>query len=541
MKHNFLKLTQFLAFTLLGGGILLTPQYASWSETLKPQNETDTLTNVLQNLKSNIQKVTLKNGIRLLMMKRSYAPVASMYIKFYAGGSDETPQTAGIAHMLEHMLFKGTRTIGTRDYEREKKYLEVSWRWAREMDEWRRKADQARAAGNEDEATKADEEAGKWSDRLESIQHEARSFMVMDEDSYIYSLHGQRGYNAYTSRDLTNYQIELPVNRMEVWARLESDRFQNSVLRDFYTERNVVAEERRMRVDNVSSNLLMEQFLKAAYGDHPYGQSLIGSMKSIQYLNHEMADQFYDTYYASNNMIITVVGDIDFDETRELIEKFFGKMEPRRIPRNSPIEPETQKNLHLELKRDGSPFQIMAWFKPPMPDPDDLKLELLSEILAGSRDSRLFRKLVLEKRSAAQVNIYSSYPGERYTNLFLVMGVPAPGRSYDEVQADVLEEIRKIRDEGVTQEELERVRASIESKLIYSLRSNSSMADRLSYYETLTGDYGVMFDTYEDLPKITVQDLKDVAGRYLQESKMMTARLIAPDKPDASATGEEKK
>ncbi|MBW7858786.1 MAG: insulinase family protein, partial [Leptonema sp. (in: Bacteria)] len=233
-------------------------------------------------------------------------------MKIRAGGSDESAADTGIAHMLEHMLFKGTKIQGTTDYQSEAPYIEVIDRWAFKYDQAQQKLDDAKQrSASSEEISILEKQAAKWRRRLDLIQDDVTKFRVPDEDSLLYSLNGERGYNAYTNRDLTNYQIELPANRIEVWARIESDRFKNPVFREFYTERDVVAEERRMRVDNVGSSLLLEKFLEEVYGDHPYGPSLIGPMQKIKYFNRPQAARFYHEHYGPDNATIAVVGRFD--------------------------------------------------------------------------------------------------------------------------------------------------------------------------------------------------------------------------------------
>ena len=487
------------------------------------------MSRLFEDFEKDIRRVKLDNGLRLIMMKRDYAPIVAAYIKFKSGSADETDETSGIAHMLEHMLFKGTRKIGTVDFEREEKYLQVTNAWARKLDAARREAEAARAAGDQKRLNAAREEIGRWRRRVGMMTSLSRQFIRQDEDSYIYSLNGQRGYNAYTSRDLTNYQIQLPANRLEVWARLESDRMQNSVLRDFYTERNVVAEERRMRVENVSRSYLFERFLQEVYGEHPYGRPVIGPMRSIQYLNYEMAYEFYRTYYAPNNTVIALVGDVDFASTTDLVRKYFGPMQPRRIAHRTGVQPPKVRRVDVTVRKAGSPIQIMGWFKPLLPDPNDLYLEILARVLAGRQDARLTRGLVLEQKLAASIGVYASFPGDRYTNIFGVMAVPAPGKDYDTVQKAVLEEIEKVKREGITQDELDRVRRNLTAEFLYRMRSNASLADELSYYETVTGDYRTLFRLYADLEKATLADVQNAARRYLTMDRLMTGRLLPPE------------
>ncbi len=506
--------------------------------TLSAQSEgAPRLGEVFAGFDKNIRRVELPNGLRLIMMKRDFAPIVACYIKFKSGSADETAESSGIAHMLEHMLFKGTRRLGTVDYAREEKYLQMTNLWARRLDFYRRQADEARKAGDAQKLAAARENIVLWTKRLTMMKDLARSFMREDQDSYIYSLNGEHGYNAYTNRDLTNYQIQLPSNRLEVWARLESDRMRNSVLRGFYTEREVVAEERRMRVDNVSRSFLFEKFLLEVYGEHPYGRPVIGPMESIQYLNYEQAYDFYRTYYAPNNTVIALVGDLDFAATEALVREHFGPMEPQHIRYRQDVAPPQARALNVTVRKAGSPVQILSWFKPPLPDPADLHLDILGQVLAGRQDSRLVRRLVLEQKLAASVGVYSSFPGDRYTNMFAVMAVPAPGKNYDEVQNAILSEIETIKKEGISPDELERVRRNMVADFIYRLRSNDAVADELSYYETILGDYRVLFRQYAELEKATVADVRDSARKYLLTDRIMTARLLPPESGANAKTG----
>lgn len=492
---------------------------------LYPENLSDEEFSKIEN---KIEKITLDNGLRILFLKQPYAPVAALYIKFLAGSADETDETAGIAHMLEHMLFKGTPRIGTTDYTKEKKYLEVIHSFALKFDEARRKLEAAKKSNNHSEAEKLAAEAEKWERRLKLAQKDAAKYRISEEDSLLYSIHGQRGYNAYTSRDLTNYQIRLPSNRTEVWARIESDRIKNSVLREFYTERNVVTEERRMRVENRPGSLLMEKYLIEVYKNHPYGRPLIGAMESIEYFNKDQAFDFYKTFYAPNNTVIAVVGNFDRDAIESQIRKYFSDWERQNIVREKPAPPEKRKNLVVEIEKEGSPVLYMSWFKPNMPDPDDLRLEILSRILADGTDSRLVKKLVLEKKLATDISIYTGFPGERFKNLFLIAAEPVSGVGYTEIEEEILNELQNVVQNGVTDEEMRKARAGIVSGFLFSLRSNAGLADRLSYYELLTGDYRNMFKSYGRLFDIQKEEVKQAAAEHLQKDYRMIARLKSP-------------
>ncbi|MEQ9365674.1 MAG: pitrilysin family protein [Leptospirales bacterium] len=532
-----------LALAIAATGLLFTPGavFSDPGETAAAGNDSTTadLDEVFAELESRIRRVELPNGLRVILMRQAYAPTVACYMKFKAGSADETDASSGIAHMLEHMLFKGTPRVGTRDFAREKKYLDQAVSFAEKMDQWRRELRRATDAGDKQQIEIAKKRVAWYSKQLRIIQRQVRPLVIEEEDSYLYSLHGQRGYNAYTTADLTNYQIELPSNRLEVWARLESDRMRNSVLRSFYTERDVVTEERRMRVENAPRRQLFEKFVGEIYGDHPYGRPVIGPMQSIQYLNHGQAMQFYNTYYAPNNSVIALVGDIDFEESERLVREYFGEMKRRSIPR--PSEPKVERrNVRVVLREPGSPALAMAWFKPPLPDPADLNLDLLSDIIAGGQTTRLYKRLVTQEQLAVSVGAYSGYPGERYTNLFLIEVTPRPGideAGVQKIERIVQAEIDSIVENGVSADELERVRNSSRADFIYRLRANGYLADVLSYYESVTGDYKNLFEYNARIEEITSRDIQDSAGRFLKGEHRMTAVLLPPP-ADATPTSE---
>lgn len=497
------------------------------------------MTQNFQPLLDRSHRFVLPNGLRVVFLQRGEAPVAALYLKIRAGGADETPEDTGIAHMLEHMLFKGTRIQGTTNYEKEARYLEIIDRWATKYDAARRELDAARRNPGAAALPDLEKKVEKWKRRLDMIQSDAARFRIPDEDSLIYSLNGERGYNAYTNRDLTSYCVELPSNRIEIWARIESDRFKNPVLREFYTERDVVAEERRMRVENVGSSLLMERFLEEAYGKHPYGPSLIGPMEKISYFSRAQAARFYAEHYGPDNAVIAVVGRFDETEVRSLIEKYFGDWKPRpRAASDTPVAPAT-KRLDIEVRHAGSPALYLAWFKPPFPDEDDVRLDVLGRILAGREETRLYRRLVLKEKIAAAVSIYSGYPGERYTNMFFVSVVPilpagkaadelAIKEAYAKIEASIEDELAKVAAEGVTEDEVARVKKGLATELVQGFRSNANLADSLTYYEALTGDYRDTFLGFGRLQTIDVAAVKAVAQKYLRPELRLTGRLLPP-------------
>ncbi len=288
-----------------------------------------------QDIEERVEEHILENGFKVLLMERHFSPTVAAYIVFRAGSVDEEEDSRGIAHMLEHMLFKGTKTVGTRDYESEKIIL-------KEIENLVSATDEERSRGVE-----ADKEKLKELERrLEEKQEEHKELIVRGEYEAIYTRNGAVGFNAGTSNDYTIYTINLPSNRLELWAFLESDRLKNYVLREFYTEREAVAEERRMRVDTDPQGKLYEKFMATAFQVHPYGEPIIGYEEDIASLTVEEAEEYFRINYAPNNSAIVIVGDIDPGRTLELLRAYFGDIPSQPQPEhNYPEEP--PQNLEL--------------------------------------------------------------------------------------------------------------------------------------------------------------------------------------------------
>ncbi len=488
-----------------------------------------------QNLEKGIRRVELQNGLRLIMVERGRAPVVACYMKFLAGSYDESWQNAGIAHMLEHMLFKGTQKVGTVDFAREEKYLRLIVRFSEKLDIAHEAAKAAEERGEGEKAAQAKAEMEKWRRRIGQLKEQSRGYIVPEEHAYIYSLNGAVGYNAYTTADLTNYQIKIPANRLEVWARLEADRMENSVLRQFYTERDVVLEERRMRVENIPQRKILEQFLAKIYHEHPYGRPVIGPRERIGFLSYRQAEQFYRTYYAPNNLVIALVGGIDMQKAEVIVKKYFGRLQPRLILRKKTVPPQ-QRQVKISAETSGAPLLLYSWLKPPLPQVSAFNLDILAELLAGDEDTRLHRRLVVKEKLAAEVSAWSGYPGERADNLFLIRVTPLAGASENKITAYLLEEIEKISNGDIGRDELQRTGNRRRTELLVGLQENSRLADLLSYFEIMTGSYKNFFAYNSYLDQITSEQIGQTAKRYLQKELMMTAALRSKESKEQSKT-----
>ena len=354
----------------------------------------------------------LANGMTVLMVERHQAPIVSVNMTFGVGGVNEQVGQTGLAHLYEHMAFKGTRTVGTRDYEREQAVLDDLARVGTELD--RHEREEAARAQAEGKPPVPSETVQQLQRRFKELQEKAGEYVVGNEMALLYQRHGGVGLNASTGKDITRYVISLPANRLPLWAALESDRMAHPVLREFYKEREVVMEERRLRTDDSPNGLLYETFTSTAFQAHQYGVPTIGWGSDILSLTPAATEAFFKTYYGPNNATVAIVGDINPKEVIALIEQTFGK-----IPAAPPIpslvteEPPQRGERRVEIEFDAEPALAIGYHKPTIGHPDDFVFDVIDEVLTEGVTSRLYSTLVRDKRLAASVLSDTNYPGER--------------------------------------------------------------------------------------------------------------------------------
>ncbi|PJZ85682.1 M16 family metallopeptidase [Leptospira harrisiae] len=472
-----------------------------------------------------IKTVRLDNGLTVVMMKRGTSPTVALYIKFLVGAVDETPEEAGTAHLLEHMLFKGTKTVGTTNYEKEEKYQKQIEVWGTELDDLKLKIRDLTTRG-ETISPSLLEEKEILERRLKNLIQLQDEFIVKNEDSYIYEQNGEVGFNAYTSQDVTNYQIQLPNNRIEVWAKIESDRLKHPILREYYTERDVVIEERRMRTDDSGAGVLREKFFSIAFESHPYRKPVIGYSTGLPFLKIEDTKAFFQKHYTPDRMVISVVGQFDFEETESIIRKYFSELKPGK-PR--PIQKQEEKSFpgekRFKVYHPSGSQMMMGFLKPPYPHKDNSSFDVLSTILTSGTGSRLYKRLVLEEKLALSIGAANGYPGERYQNYFVFFIKPNEGAKPEVIEKIIWEELFKIQETGVPKEELEKVKNQMVSDFIKTLDENASIADLLSYYQLLYGDWAGLFSQYSTIMKTSSADIQTLIPTYLTKDKVVIGVL----------------
>lgn len=451
---------------------------------------------------------TLANGMRLLVVPRPAVPTVSFVVEYRVGGADEEPGRTGIAHFVEHMLFKGTTTVGTRDPE-----FEARWFPLMDILHDSARVERRKAAPDTLRLRTLEE-------RIQGLEDSARVHSVPGEFDRILSRNGARGLNATTSADATTYFVELPANRAKLWFVLEGDRLRNPVLREFHTERNVILEERRFRVDASAGGLLYEAHLAAAFPAHPYGQPVIGHEHDIQALSRQDLADFMERYYAPANAVVAVVGAVDPDSVlawaRDHLEPVpAGEPPPPVLARN----PEPRGERRVTVLHDSEPLLRMGWPTVAGDHPDLPALSVASSLLAGGRTSRLYRRLVVEERLATYVAV-SLGPGFRYPTLFSLDAAPRAPHTTAELEAAILEELEALRTAPPEQEELDRLRTQLEAGRIRRLQSNLGLAFQLASSASMWGDWRQTFRFSERMKEVTPRDVQAVVDRYLIPRRM---------------------
>jgi predicted Zn-dependent peptidase len=473
----------------------------------------------------------LDNGLTVIVMERPEAPVFSFATIVNVGSAQEVPGITGLAHMFEHMAFKGTTKVGTSNYTAESAALA-------KVEEAYAAYDRARRDPvNHDEAKVAalDKE---WKAAID----EAQKFVVPNEFSKIVDRSGAVGVNAFTNTDETAYFYSLPSNRVELWAYLDSERFLHPVFREFYKEREVVHEERRMRTESSPFGRLFEQALATAFTAHPYGQPVVGWPSDLESFSATDAAAFYKKNYVPANMVIALVGDLKAAEVMPIMEKYFGRLP--KAPAPDPlrtIEPKQTAERSVVLREQSQPVYFEAYHRPSATDPDAQAFDAIEMLLSEGRTSRLYRSLVRDKKLATVAAGFSGFPGNKYPNLFAFIGIPTAGHTAGELADPIHSELERLKTEDVSADDLQSVKTRAKAQLLRQLDSNSGLALQLATYQTLFGDWRELFHDVEKIDKVTPVDIKRVANATFVPANRTTAMIESAKKAAAPAAKGETK
>jgi predicted Zn-dependent peptidase len=484
-----------------------------------------------QDIASFEKRITVKklaNGLTVVIMERPEAPVFSFYTHVDVGSAQEIPGITGLAHMFEHMAFKGTHEIGTKNWPAEKAALEkVETAYAQYLRE------KLKEVGRDDKKVAALEKS--WQEAVAA----AEEYVVPNQFGEIVESQGGVGLNASTDRDETTYYYSFPQNRLELWAYLESERFLEPVMRQFYKERDVVFEERRMSVDSSPQGRLLEQFLGSAYVAHPYGQPVVGWPSDLRSFSATDALNFFRKYYVPSNMVVAVVGDVKAAEAMPLIEKYFGRIPARPAP--EPLrtkEPPQQALREVVIHDQSQPLYVEGYHRPDFRDPDDPVYDVLEDLLSKGRTSRLYRSLVRDKRIAIAAQ-GGTFPGNKYPSLFFFFAAPAQGHTAEEMAKPIHEEIEKLKTQDVSDEELKSIKTRAKADLIRGLGNDQGLAMQLGETQALYGDWRELFRQIDEIEKVTKADIRRVANKTFREENRTVARIETDAAKAAPGKGEE--
>jgi predicted Zn-dependent peptidase len=469
----------------------------------------------------------LDNGLTASVYERPEAPVFSFFTYVNAGSAQDPTGQTGMAHMFEHMAFKGTDKIGTTDYAAEKVALEkvekayAAYRYERDI----------RVGGPEE--TKLKELQKAWQDAVA----EAQKYVVPNEYPRILESNGAEGLNAFTNEDETGYHYSLPSNRLELWAYMESERFLHPVMREFYKERNVVIEERRLRTDSNPIGRLLEQFVTAAFQASQYHRPTIGWMSDLNSFSASDAQIFFHSYYIPSNMVVAVVGDVKASEAMPIIEKYFGRIKSAEKPdERITAEPPQNSERRVVLQEMSQPVYLEGYHRPDYRSNDDAVYDSIADLVSNGRTSRLYRALVRDKKIASDSAGFTGLPGNKYPHLFAFYAIPLPGHKPEEMAPAIHAQLDRLKSEDITDDELKMIKTRAKANLLRGLDNNAGLALQLATYQSRYDDWRELFRTVDRIEQVTKADIRRVAAQTFVANNR-TVGIIETAAPNPAQKG----
>lgn len=550
-------------------------------------------------LAEKVQEFTLPNGMHFLVVERHEAPVFFGTVSFRVGSVDERPGITGISHLLEHMMFKGTENIGTKDFEKEKAFfaredsqahaimalqdritpwrLDILERYGLDLlaaqggpkkpvqqtkglargekhltaealgdrvaqldyllkalkqpypDSLKKKPELL--ADSKTDYAKLFYDLKSAERELEVVQKEHNDILIGEEFWDLYVQAGGRWLNAWTSEDNTTYLVYLPSNHLEMWMLMESDRLSAQVFRQFYSERSVVMEERRLG-ENDPDDQLYEPFMATAFMAHPYHWPVVGWMSDLRHLDRAQVEAHYHRYYNPSNAVAVLVGDLDFKEVKALAEKYFSRIPSQpKPPEVVTREPEQRGERRLVVEADAGPQLMMGFHVPTYPHPDAYPVEAIHAILASGRTSRFYTSIFEKQQLTRDAPSVWIGPGTRYDGLFVISAEPQEPHTLKEVEDAIWAEIAKLKASPPTEREAERLKNQLDADLVRSLDSNPGLAFRLSHAALIRGDWRSILWDRDRLNALKPQDIQRVAAQYFTPENATVGYRLRKAKP----------
>ncbi len=488
-----------------------------------------------------IQERTLSNGMRLLLYPRHDEPTVSGGWVAHVGSANERPGITGISHLFEHMMFKGTHVIGTKDYKKDVEIIAEQERVRTEMRAEEAKMRKAFRRGEVDDPFKPENKTARYKElekRFDELVKAQREVLVKNEFDRIYTKAGGSGMNAFTNQDMTAYFITVPKNKLELWMWMESDRLKNPVFREFYAERDVVFEERRMRTESTPTGRLDEAFDEMFWHGHPYTWPVVGYPSDIPAITKAEADEYYSLFYAPNNLTAILIGDFDPKEAAALAETYFGRNPRGKVdpPEMTTLPPKWEAEMRFHGEADTNPQVAIQWHTVPFQHKDSYPLQVLAQLLNG-RTGRLYKGLVLPADAVA-TNAGAMQQSQKYAGLFLAQGECKEGKKPEEVERGIYAELEKLQKDLVGAQELQKVKNNFAANSFRRLSSNMAILFQTIFNEGL-GDWREINEGPKKIQAVTAEDVRRVAQTYLiKENRAVAIYTRKGGAPAASSADE---
>lgn len=484
-----------------------------------------------------VTEKTLSNGMRLLLVERHDEPSIAAGWVAHVGSANERPGITGIAHLFEHMMFKGTPTIGTKDYQRD---LEIIREQENVRDQMRQEQSKMRAAfrkGSIDDLMKPENQTPRMQElqrKFNDLIARQRDILVKNEFDRIYTTSGASGMNAFTSQDMTGYFIVVPANKLELWMWMESERILRPVFREFYAERDVVFEERRMRTESTPLGKFAEAFEAMIWESHPYHWPVLGWPSDIPAISKSDADAFYATYYAPQNITLILVGDFKADAAEALTQKYFSNIssDHRTVPEVITMEVPQPAEKRMLAEAEANPQVDIYWHTVPFQHHDSYALEVLARILS-TRTGRLYKGLVLGSQVAT--DIYANQDSRKWAGTFEIAAEAREGHKPEEVENAIYTELDKLKQQDVPEQELQKVKNNFAAAEYRKLTANFPIFMQLLQNDGL-GDWREINEAGPKFQAVTAEDVKRVARQYFTKENrtvaLYTRKGAAPSQSD---------
>ena len=473
-----------------------------------------------------VEELRLANGMTILLVPRPDSSTVAAGWMVQAGSADDLPGQTGLSHLLEHMMFKGSRTIGTRDIEKELVALaEVDRLWSD-----RRKLLAKVDSASEGKKPKLSQQIMALSAEFRDAQTAARSLAIQGQNSFLYSQQGATGLNANTYRDLTLYFVTLPSEKLEIWFWLESDRLLEPVFREFSKEVKVIHEERRQRIDSTPTGRLDEELRQRFWGDHPYSWNPMGQPENLDTLSRVDAIDFFQRHYRADKMTAVLVGGFDPQQVRTWAKRYFGRLP---VPANSDTHDSTETVMERRQEQRWvatcrCPPQVKILYPSPrFGEPDGYALQLLSAVFNG-RTGRLYRSLVVNQGIA--FSAFTQQISWRQLGEFSFRAESKGSVDPSELVQAWDRQLTLLQSHVPTRAEIQRATNRTSADAFRAIKEPTALMKQLLIYQGL-GDWRHINQWSHRVQEISSADLVQVAAKYLQPEKRTVAIFQRSEEP----------